>query len=41
MIRNDFDELDIIYKIDVIDYYRISKQALKENIDKEGIVIQF
>ena len=39
MIRNDFDELDIIYTIDVVDYYKLSKEALKQNIDKEGIII--
>ena len=40
MIRNAFDELDIIYTVDVVDYYKISKEALKRNIDKEGILIQ-
>jgi predicted nucleotidyltransferase len=39
LLRNDFEELDIIYTIDVVDFYKISKEELKNNIRKQGIVI--
>lgn len=39
LLRNDFDELDIIYTIDVVDFYKASKEELKNNIINEGVVI--
>ena len=39
LLRDSLDELDIIYKIDVVNYYTISKEALKYNIINEGIEI--
>ena len=39
LLRNDFDELDIIYTVDVVDFYKISKEELKNNIINDGIVI--
>lgn len=39
LLRNDLDDLDIIYTIDVVDFYRISKEELKNNIRKQGIII--
>lgn len=39
LLRYNLDELDIIYKIDIVDFYKLSKQALKENIINEGIEI--
>lgn len=39
LLRNDFDELDIIYTIDVVDFNRISKEKLKNNIVNDGVVI--
>ncbi|WP_035301955.1 hypothetical protein [Clostridium sp. DL-VIII] len=36
---NDFEDLDIIYTIDVVDFYKISKEELKNNIRRQGIVI--
>lgn len=39
LLRNDFDELDIIYTIDVVDFYKISKKELKNNIITQGIII--
>jgi len=38
-LRFDSDELDIIYKIDVIHIESVTKQSLPENIGKEGIEI--
>ena len=39
MLRNDFDELDIIYKVDIVNFNKLTKAELKENILKDGIVI--
>ncbi|MGG7153205.1 nucleotidyltransferase domain-containing protein [Clostridium neonatale] len=39
LLRNDLEELDIIYTFDVVDFYKISKEELKNNIISEGIVI--
>jgi len=39
LLRNDFDELDIIYTVDVVDFHKISKEELKNNIINEGVVI--
>jgi Predicted nucleotidyltransferases len=39
LLRNDFDELDIIYTVDVVYFNRISKKELKNNIVNDGIVI--
>lgn len=39
LLRNDFDELDIIYTVDVVDFHRISKKELKNNIVNDAIVI--
>ena len=39
LLRNDFDDLDIIYTIDVVDFYRTSKEELKNGIISQGIVI--
>ncbi|OPJ61884.1 nucleotidyltransferase domain-containing protein [Clostridium chromiireducens] len=39
LLRNDLEELDIIYTVDVVDFYKISKEELKNNIICDGIVI--
>lgn len=39
LLRNDFDELDIIYTVDLVDFYNVSKEELKNNIINEGVVI--
>jgi predicted nucleotidyltransferase len=39
LLRNDFDELDIIYTVDVVNFHKISKEELKNNIINDGIVI--
>ncbi|MBN7573925.1 nucleotidyltransferase domain-containing protein [Clostridium sp. 2-1] len=39
LLRNDLEELDIIYTVDVVDFYKISKEELKNNIINDGIVI--
>lgn len=39
LLRNDFDELDIIYTVDVVDFQKLSKEELKNNIINDGIVI--
>lgn len=39
LLRNDFDELDIIYTVDVVDFDKISKVELKNSIINDGIVI--
>lgn len=39
LLRNDFDELDIIYTVDIVDFYKVSKEELKNNIINEGIII--
>lgn len=39
LLRDDLYMLDIIYKIDVVDFNRLNKEALKKNIISEGIVI--
>ena len=39
LLRDDLYMLDIIYKVDVVDFNRLSKDALKENILSEGIMI--
>lgn len=38
-IRNYFDEGKIPYKVDVVEYEKISNEAFKENIDSEGILV--
>lgn len=40
LLRSDLYDLDIIYTVDVVDFYRVTKEALKENIIKEGIFIK-
>jgi len=39
LLRNDFDELDIIYTVDVVDFYRLTKEELKNNIRNQAIII--
>ncbi|MBA2864042.1 nucleotidyltransferase family protein [Methanococcus maripaludis] len=39
LLTNELYELDIIYKIDLLEYYRLSKNSLKEKIELEGIRI--
>lgn len=39
LLKNELDELDLIYKIDLLEYYRLSKNSLKEKIELEGIQI--
>lgn len=39
LLRNDFDELDSIYTIDVVDFYRLTNEELKNNIRNQGIII--
>lgn len=39
LLRNDFDELDIIYTVDIVDFYKVSKEELKNSIMRDGIVI--
>jgi len=39
LLRDELEQLDIIYKIDVVDFFNISKQGLIENIKEEGKVI--
>lgn len=39
LLRYALDDLDTIYKIDIIDFYKLSKEPLKENIINEGIEI--
>lgn len=33
------DELDLPYKVDVIDYYAVTNEELKSHIDRVGVVI--
>jgi len=39
LLRNDFDDLDIIYTVDVVDFNKLSKEELKNNIINDGMVI--
>lgn len=39
LLRNDFDEFDIIYTVDIVDFYKASKEELKNSIMRDGIVI--
>ncbi|SDC85421.1 MULTISPECIES: nucleotidyltransferase domain-containing protein [unclassified Candidatus Frackibacter] len=39
LLRDKLEQLDIIYKIDVVDFFNISKQGLIDNIKEEGKVI--
>lgn len=39
LLRNEFEELDIIYTIDVVEFYKTSKEELKNNIINDGIAI--
>ncbi|MCL1935490.1 MAG: nucleotidyltransferase domain-containing protein [Defluviitaleaceae bacterium] len=39
-IKNDLEELDIIYFCDVINYSMISNKDLKKNIDESGFCIK-
>ena len=39
LLRNDIDTLDIIYKVDVVHFESLRKEALKDNIMNEGIEI--
>lgn len=39
LLRSDFEELDIIYTVDVVDFYSLSKEELKKNIVKDSITI--
>lgn len=36
LLRDRLDQLDLIYKIDVVDFYSLTKEGLKENITTEG-----
>ncbi|HBX50259.1 MAG: hypothetical protein A2309_02005 [Bacteroidetes bacterium RIFOXYB2_FULL_35_7] len=35
-IQTEFDQLELLYKIDFIDYTKINEPALKEHIDSVG-----
>ncbi len=39
LLRDKLEQLDIIYKIDVVDLYRLSKEGLVKNIEEEGKII--
>lgn len=39
LLRDNLEQLDIIYKFDVVDVYKLTKQKLVENIEQEGIEI--
>ena len=39
ILRDKLEQLDIIYKIDVVDVYKLVKKKLIENIEGEGIEI--
>lgn len=36
LLRDELDQLNLIYKIDVIDYFNLTKEGMKTNIDTEG-----
>ncbi len=38
-LGSEFDELNLPYKIDIVDYSSIKNQKLKEHIDRVGIVL--
>lgn len=38
-IQADLDQLELIYKLDVVDYNKISEPALKEHIERVGKVV--
>ena len=38
-IRDYFEESNILYTVDVVNYETISNLEFKENIDREGVVI--
>ena len=38
-IQTEFDQLELIYKIDFIDYTKIIEPALKSHIDRVGKII--
>jgi len=38
-IRSQIDEIDCIYKFDIVDVNRLEKKAMVENIKNEGITI--
>lgn len=40
MIRNEFDLLDIIYKIDIVFINEKTKKEFLEEIKKEGVTIE-
>ncbi|WP_027340617.1 nucleotidyltransferase domain-containing protein [Halonatronum saccharophilum] len=39
LLRDELEQLDIIYKIDVVDVYGLSKERLVDNIEEEGKAI--
>lgn len=36
LLRDRLNHLDLIYKIDVVDFYNLTKEGLIKNIDTEG-----
>ncbi|MCK4260679.1 MAG: nucleotidyltransferase domain-containing protein [Halanaerobiales bacterium] len=36
LLRDQLSELDVIYKIDVVDFYGLRKEGLIKNIEDEG-----
>jgi len=38
-LGSEFDQLNLPYKIDILDYSSIKNQELKEHIDRVGIVL--
>ena len=38
-IQTELDQLELIYKIDFIDYAKINEPALKSHIDRDGKII--
>lgn len=36
LLRDRLNHLDLIYKIDVVDFYDLTKESLIKNIDTEG-----
>ncbi|BEP30220.1 HI0074 family nucleotidyltransferase substrate-binding subunit [Helicovermis profundi] len=40
-ICEQLEKIDIIYKIDVVDYNKIMNQKFKNNIDNDGVILYF
>ncbi|WP_018248940.1 nucleotidyltransferase domain-containing protein [Orenia marismortui] len=39
LLRDSLEQLDIIYKIDLVDVKSLTKEGLIKNIEEEGVVI--